>query len=256
MYTAESGNKDAASIVFLHGGGTAGWMWNQQVKDLQDFHCLVPDLPGHGKSVDEKWVSFADTADKLAEMIAGKANRGRAHVVGLSLGGYIVVELLSRHSAVIDHAMLTGINALPYRGAGLMKAITALMLPLKNMEFLAKASFKSMNISEEHLPEYLSGLRNLDDKSYLKLANQAYDFRVPPMPENLACPTLVMAGEKEVSNVLKSQPVLMQNIPGATGRIAPAMGHVWSAQAPELFSRTIRCWIEDQPLPDELLIPA
>ena len=64
-----------------------------------------------------------------------------------------------------------------------------------------------------------------------------------------------MAGEKEVSNVLKSQPVLVQNIPGAVGRIAPKVGHVWSAEAPKLFSRTLRSWVEDQPLPGELIIP-
>ncbi len=255
MYVAETGTKEADSIVFLHGGGLAGWMWNQQVSALQDYHCLVPDLPGHGESAAIPWVSFSDTADKLAEMITSKANGGRAHVVGLSLGGYLVVELLSRHAHVVDHAMLTGINALPYPGTGIMKVMTKMMAPFVKLEFLAKASLKSMKVPEENLDDYLTSLRKIDEKAYVKMSNQALDFRAPAMPENLQCPTLVMAGEKEVSNVLKSQPVLVQNIPGAVGRIAPKVGHVWSAEAPKLFSCTLRSWVEDQPLPGELIIP-
>ncbi len=63
LYVNESGVRGAPSIVFLHGVGTSGWMWEKQIAALSDFHCLNVDLPGHGKSNNVTWVSLADTAD-------------------------------------------------------------------------------------------------------------------------------------------------------------------------------------------------
>lgn len=50
LYLQETGSVTAPTIVFLHGGGGAGWMWQPQVEQLSDFHCLVPDLPEQGQA--------------------------------------------------------------------------------------------------------------------------------------------------------------------------------------------------------------
>lgn len=254
MHIHESGTPGAATILFLHGGGTANWMWRYQVEDLQDYHCLVPDLPGHGESSREAWVSFAATADQLAEIIRQQATGGRAHVVGLSLGGYLVVELLSRAPEVVDRAIVSGINALPYAGAGFVKLLSRLTLPLLKWKPMAKASMRALNLSEQDQAAYLSSLAKMDSQSYLAISEQALDFRLPPMPADLSAPALIVVGEKEVKNALQSQPVLVQGIPGAVGRVAPGVGHAWVGENPSLFSSMVRCWIEDRPLPAELLV--
>jgi pimeloyl-ACP methyl ester carboxylesterase len=35
-------------IVFLHGGGLSARSWEPIVVRLPEFHCLAPNLPGHG----------------------------------------------------------------------------------------------------------------------------------------------------------------------------------------------------------------
>jgi pimeloyl-ACP methyl ester carboxylesterase len=253
MYVQETGNPDAPELVFLHGGGLTSWMWRQQVEDLKDYHCLVPDLPGHGESSQETWVSFADTAGRVADIIRQKSAVGRAHVVGLSLGGYIVVSLLSQAPEVVDHAVVSGINALPYAGEGLIKAISRMTLPLLKWKPMVKASLRAMHLSEEDQVQYIKSLEKLDPQAYLRLSDQAIEFRLPPISPDLTAPVLIVVGEKEVKNALQSQPVLVNGIPGAVGRIAPGVGHAWVGENPSLFSRMVRCWIEDRPLPEELL---
>jgi pimeloyl-ACP methyl ester carboxylesterase len=93
-------------LVFLHGVGASGWMWARQVAALADFHCLNVDLPGHGRSNRVPWVSLADTAGQIAAIIRTRAANGRAHVVGLSLGGYIALALLERHAEVLDRVVM------------------------------------------------------------------------------------------------------------------------------------------------------
>ena len=60
---------------------------------LPEFQCLAPDLPGHGRSAGITWASRRDAADRIIEVIEALPGR-RAHVVGLSLGGSVALEIL------------------------------------------------------------------------------------------------------------------------------------------------------------------
>src|SRR5215831_17693879 len=109
LHIAESGPADAPSIVFLHGGGVAGWSWRPQVQAFQaDYHCLVPDLPGHGQSDSDAPFSMTDAAAQVAELIHQRGHGGRAHIVGLSLGAQVGVALLAVAGRLVDRAVLTG----------------------------------------------------------------------------------------------------------------------------------------------------
>src|SRR5215218_10554146 len=52
----EAGAAGGPTIVFLHASGTTGAMWDDEMARLADrFHCLAPDLPGHGDSGEHPW---------------------------------------------------------------------------------------------------------------------------------------------------------------------------------------------------------
>jgi len=97
-------NQDRASAASV-----AGWTWTQQVDDLADFRCLVPDLPGFGLSGDIGWLSLPDTADRVADMIRAQTPDGRAHVVGLSLGGLVGLHLAVRHPDSLRTLLVSGV---------------------------------------------------------------------------------------------------------------------------------------------------
>jgi pimeloyl-ACP methyl ester carboxylesterase len=102
LYVQETGPAGAPTIVFLHGGGGSGWMWQPQVDGLGDYHCLVPDLPEQGRSVDVKPFTIAGSAELIAELIRTRAHGGRAHVVGLSEGAQTTVALLAIAHDLVD----------------------------------------------------------------------------------------------------------------------------------------------------------
>lgn len=78
----------STTIVFLHGLGVSSWMWQTQLDALsQHYRCLTIDLPGSGESQQGEWRSLQNAAEEVAEVIRQRAPGGRAHVVGLSLGG-------------------------------------------------------------------------------------------------------------------------------------------------------------------------
>lgn len=114
----ECGSVSAPTICFLHGGGVSGWMWSPQVEALQNtYHCLIPDLPEHGLSAATQPFTIADAASRVAKLIREREHGGRAHVIGLSEGAQIAVQLLSSVPEIVDHAIIS--SALLYSSPGL-----------------------------------------------------------------------------------------------------------------------------------------
>src|SRR5690625_4842015 len=106
--TFDHGPRKGETIIFLHGGNAAGWTWYGQVELMPDRHVLTPDLLGYAGRADEEWPGFAGAADDIAELIRTRAIEGRAHVVGLSLGGFVATYLLHRHPEVVRSCLMSG----------------------------------------------------------------------------------------------------------------------------------------------------
>jgi pimeloyl-ACP methyl ester carboxylesterase len=46
---------------------------------------------------------------------------------------------------------------------------------------------------------------------------------------------------------------MRRTLPGARGALVPGAGHFWNLEFADLFTQTLRAWIEDEPLPNRLL---
>jgi pimeloyl-ACP methyl ester carboxylesterase len=108
LYVAEQRPDAGESVLFLHSGNVAGWMWTDQAEALPGHHALVPDLPGFGGSAHVPWADLATTADQVAAVVRERAHGGRAHVVGLSLGGIVGVALAARHPELVRSVFASG----------------------------------------------------------------------------------------------------------------------------------------------------
>ena len=107
------------TIVFLHGTVLSGAAWATQIAALGDaFHCLAPDLPGHGTSADTPF-TIDRAAEDVAELIVREAHDGRAIVVGLSLGGYVAMTVAERWPERVAGLVVSGASAEPVGVASL-----------------------------------------------------------------------------------------------------------------------------------------
>jgi pimeloyl-ACP methyl ester carboxylesterase len=101
------------TIVFLHGTRLTGASWAVEVAALADeFHCLAPDLPGHGTAATE-WFTLAGAAQDVADLIERDATDGRAILVGLSLGGYVAMDVAARWPERVAGLAVSGATAEP-----------------------------------------------------------------------------------------------------------------------------------------------
>jgi pimeloyl-ACP methyl ester carboxylesterase len=248
LYVHEAGTPGAPSIVFLHGVGASGWMWEKQIAALADFHCLNVDLPGHGKSNHEVWVSLTNTADQIAALIQARATNGQAHVVGLSLGGYIALVLLEHHGDVLDRVVMSGVTAAPMPNRALLPAQLWLMSVLLKRRWFVNMQAKSLHLPPTMQSALTDNLLAMSMQAYRRISEEAAHFYVPRSLRHVNTPTLITAGSRESKIITQAVRTIPNMMPNAQGRLAPGFGHGWNVEAPDLFNAMVRAWITDTPL--------
>ena len=251
LYVQETGAIGAQPILFLHPGLVSGWMWQEPAKEFADYHCLMPDLPGHGSSNRVKWVSFQDTADQVAEVLRERVPGKRAHVVGYSLGAYVTAHLLATAPELIERAVICGAAVRPLPGSALF--MNRLIVRFIKSKFLWNGLARMFGIpSEEHETFVHIGL-SVSQASYERINSQLASAQLPVGLAGAQCPTLIVAGEKEPKAVVQSVGDLMATLPNGHGYLAPKGDHYWGFKNPETFVQMMQAWINNDSLPQELI---
>jgi serine-type D-Ala-D-Ala carboxypeptidase len=95
LYCEDGGS--GAPVIFLHGHGFDRRQWEPQVRALERRHRVICyDLRGYGRSsAPEEGKAFLH-ADDLRRLMDALGIR-RAHLVGLSLGGFVVTDFIALH---------------------------------------------------------------------------------------------------------------------------------------------------------------
>lgn len=252
LHVEETGKIGAPSIIFLHGVGTGSWMWGRQVASFPDFHCLNLDLPGHGKSDQVPWISLADTAYQVAELIQSRATNGRAHLVGLSLGAYVGLMLLEHHASLVDCAILSGVTSSPMPNRIFLGPQLWLMSRFKKSRKSVERQAKSLHLTSAEQRAFTEYFMRMSMQTYRTIFEEAAGFHVPEALGQVPVPTLITAGGNESKIILQAVGMLPNLMPNAKGCIAPGLGHGWNVEAPDLFNAMVRAWIENETLPKEL----
>lgn len=258
LYCEEKGNRNGPTIVFLHGGGVAGWMWKKQWEAFSDFHCLIPDLPDHGKSANAGPIDIEDCARRIAALIRERANGGRAHVVGHSLGAKIIVQMLGTQPEVIDHAVVASalfrlipmlnlmLNMPTYRlTVWMLKNKSILEMQAKQFCFPDEATKQAfMNEASTETPEML-------DRIYTQLNKH---MELPGGLGKAQAPTLVIAGEKEPKAMRLSALDIANVLPNSKACLMKGGRHNFPWVQHQAFNDAIRAWITGETVEHPMVI--
>ena len=262
----ECGPTTAPTICFLHGGGVSGWMWCPQVEALQDtYHCLIPDMPEHGLSAAIRPFTIADTARRMAEFIRERAHGRRAHVIGLSEGAQVVVQLLGSAAEVVDHAIISSALVHPLPGVGLLGpralalTFTLFAAPFQGSDAYVRLNMRYGNaIPEQYFRQVREDTRRMTAASFTHMILENQRFRIPPGLDQVQVPALIVAGQHELPIVRQSARDLAATLPAGQGYLVAfskraAEEHSWNLHRPDLFNAVTRAWLTDQPLPAGLI---
>ncbi len=253
LYVRSSGPDAAPTLLFLHGGGVGGWSWEPVVERLPRYHCLVPDLPEQGRSLVEGPFSISDATRRMVALIDDRAHSGHAHLIGISLGGQIALDLLSVAPNIVDRAVISGTLVRPIPGRRLIDLLARAYMPFRNIDFLVRANQRSQGVPNRYLPQFREDTRNLTAAGFARILSENASFHIPYGLRFVDVPTLVLVGERELGATRQSARDIVATLPNAQGRIAAGARHNWALEDPALFAETVQAWVENRPLPSGLL---
>lgn len=241
-------------------------MWKPVVELLSEYHCLVPDLPEHGRNRHVKPFAMDYVADLVSDMILIEGHGGQAHVVGLSEGAQVCVELLARNPQRVRTAIISSASLRPIPGAALMTpGVLAAMYytsiaPLKNWDAWIRLNMKyAAGVPDKFYTEFKQDFQGITRDGWVNLMQANLNYRLPADLANATAPALVVVGSKEYSIMKQSARELTAALPNARSyavnlgkQSTLAQEHNWALTAPQIFAAMVRGWISGNALPPEL----
>lgn len=240
-------------LVLLHGFvGDGRSTWSRQLDELSgDFTVVAWDAPGAGESATPpEWFRMAEYADCLAEFVRALSLQ-RPHLAGLSFGGALILELYRRHPEVARTLIL----ASAYAGwAGSLSADAvdervSLCLRLADLppnEFAAAMlpSMFSPSAPADAVTAFAASVRRFDRIGFLAMMWSSAQADLRDVLPRIGVPTLVLHGDRDVRAPLEVAQALHNAIPASSLVVLPGIGHVSSVEAPDLFNREVRRFLE------------
>lgn len=246
-YPIEHGDRVGESIILLHGGNVGNWMWEPQLEGLRGRHVITPDVIGFNTRAAERWPGLAGAADDIAAILRDRAIGGKAHVVGLSMGGVIAVHLAARHPDVIRSCMVTGAMMTGIRG--LQRRLAELQLRAWDRRWFWQMQAALFRIPADAREQFIAAGRGVSAETAHGMYGEIFAGSMPPGRFAYAGPMLAIAGERESKDVRAAFSALERAMPQTRTWVAPGMRHIWSIQDPALFTRTIVDFVDRDMVP-------
>lgn len=241
MYVAEHHRERSETVVLLHAGVMAGWMWDEHLAALSGYHLLVPDLPGFGRSADTDWSSAAETAALCAEVIRARAHGGRAHVAGLSLGASAGLWLVAHPDRLVRSALLSGITARP--GGRAARVRDAALLAVWHRRWFWQAAHRFGPFPRGDRDRFVRTALRISSTSQRQVFDEDARALRPERLRAVGIDVLLLAGSNEPRAIRDGLADLHAELPAARAASVPGAGHLWPVSHPRLFDATLLTWL-------------
>jgi 3-oxoadipate enol-lactonase len=232
-------------VVLLHGGNLDSRMWDDQVPFLaESFTVTRYDIRPYGRSaLTEKGFSSVDDLAALMDFLGIL----KASLVGLSLGGRIAVDFALTHPTRVDKLVLMGpgLTGFPFNAQD--EAVLAMLAVAKKgdakgaMNLWLKHPMMAPAMARPALAERIRPIAMDNAKIWTHLA---VGERVPNPPaikrlDEIRAPTLVIVGERDVTDIQQIVKLLAAGIRGARTEIVPGAAHMPNMEDAVLVNRLL-----------------
>jgi len=238
-------------LLLLHGGFSDSRDWRRQLDDLSDeFTVVAWDAPGCGRSSDPPDTFRAsDYGDCLANFI-DSLRLGRPHILGLSAGSVLALELYRGHRTVPTSLILASAYAgwagsLPAEEVDrrLAQVLRETELPPEQFvpgwipTLLTPAAPKDLI---DEVTEIMSDFHPAGTRVMINAFGKA-DYR--PVLPTITIPTLLLYGDTDRRSPLHVARDLHDRIAGSTLVVLPNVGHAGNMEAPAAFNTAVRTFL-------------
>ena len=169
MNYVEYGKENSDVIILLHGGGLSWWNYKEVAERLQtDYHVVLPILDGHA-GCDKQFTTIENNALDIIEFVNSKLGGSVLMMGGLSLGGQILLEILSQRKDICKYTIVESVLVIPSKFTySMIKPAFGSCYGLIKYKWFSKLQFKSLRIKPDLFDEYYKD-KSLYFNNYCKI---------------------------------------------------------------------------------------
>ena len=193
MYFQQSGQGEK-TVVFLHGWGCDGSIFEPIAKRLADYKVYLVDFPGFGKTPPpQSAYTVADYANELRDFLA---EQGLNHVtlVGHSFGCRVAMVLSASYPQLVDRMLLVAPAGI--RRFSLKRWWSVHVYKLR--KFFAKLSGKPLE--NKYGSEDYRNCCPIMKATFIKVVNED----LSRYAKRIVCPVLIVNGRTDTATPLKN----------------------------------------------------
>lgn len=240
---------EAPVVLLLHGLGSCGEDWGLQVPALRaDYGLLLPDLRGQGRTpMPAGCPTIADLAADVHALL-DVLRLGSVHLVGLSLGGAVALQLAADHPRRVRS--LTAVNTFARlrvaRGAARRGLERTWLAATGRMDELGRRVADGLfpeGGQETFRAAAASRLAHNRPLNYLRLLLAVGRFDLRARLGSITAPTLVVAGEQDSTVPMECKLELVEGIRGAQLQIFAGSRHVTPLDHSEEFNACLLAFL-------------
>lgn len=205
MRFQEYGQEHKDAVLLLHGGGLSWWNYREAAGLLrEEYHIILPILDGHAGS-DRPFTTIEENASEILSFIDEQLSGSVLLIGGLSLGGQVLLEMLSQRKDVCAYALVESASVIP------SKLTNALIAPafgssygmIKNRDF-AKLQFRSLHMKQELFEDYYRDTCQIEKRDMIAFLKANTSYALKDGFRESSAETHVYVGERETREILRS----------------------------------------------------
>jgi 3-oxoadipate enol-lactonase len=242
-----AGNPSLPPLVFLHGIGGAARAWHGQLDFFKHrYRTIAWDMPGYGGSAPLPTVSIAALADALQGFLQ-QVRAMKPILVGHSIGGMIVQQLLAKHPRIASAIVLAQTSpAFGKPDGDWQKAfIEARLGPLDRGETLAALAPSLVKNLVGDDPD-IGGMElardcmaSVPEASYRATMMSMLGFDQRNVLKDIVVPTLLLSGSKDKNAPAPMMAKMATYIPSARYFELEGVGHLANLEQPGAFNAAL-----------------
>lgn len=245
------GPEDAPIVTLSNSLSTDFSMWDEQAPLLaSQYRLLRYDTRGHGHSE----VSTAPyTMEQLADDVAGLLDSldiKKTHFVGLSLGGMTAQMLALRRPELVSSLCLVATTCLPpYHGRQIWDERVASIRESGRFDHMLAPmmdrwlSMKFRRESTQRYDQIKDMVLRTPPEGYVGCSLAIASFDVRDRLNEIAIPTMVIAGEEDPGTTVEDAQMIQAGIKGAELAVVPGARHLLNVDRPSAFTPLLKDWL-------------